>query len=98
MATTLEQPTATITGAWTAWHPLTPQAEQVFKTAIHGLVGTSYTPLGFASQIVAGTNYAFLCQGKPAYLNPPETFVVIYVFQPLQGEPHITKIEQISPK
>lgn len=87
-------------GGWTAWHAtLTEEAKAVFKQAMEGFVGVGYTPQAFATQVVAGTNYCFLCQGTPAYLNPPDLVAKVYIYQPLptQGAPHLVQIVQIQP-
>lgn len=85
-------------GGWTAWNfTVSDEAMKVFKKALDGFVGVHYTPLAFATQVVSGTNYAFLCKGKAVYPNAPETANIVYVYQPLKGDPHITHITQIVP-
>lgn len=88
----------TMAGTWTAWNfTITPEAQHVFNEAFKGFVGVHYTPLAFATQLVAGMNYAFLCKGKAVYPNAPETANVIHIYKPLQGQPHITQITTIRP-
>lgn len=90
--------TSMMAGAWSAWSfTVTPEAQHVFKEALKGFAGVHYTPLAFAKQVVAGTNYAFLCKGKAVYPNAPETTNIVYIYQPLKGDPHITHITQIHP-
>jgi hypothetical protein len=85
-------------GGWTAFSfTITQEAKKVFDQALKGLVGVSYTPLAFATQVVAGTNYCFLCQGKVVYPGAPELAAKVYIYVPLQGEPHLSQIIQITP-
>lgn len=85
-------------GAWSAWNfTLTAEAKEVFAAATKGLVGVSYTAVAFASQVVNGTNYSFICWAKSA-TNPSMTYPVqMHVFAPLQGTPGIQGIERLGP-
>jgi len=87
-------------GGWSPWHfTLTHEAEAAFTKALHGLVGVHYTPLAFATQVVAGTNYSVLAKGVIAAPGSPEIAVKIHIFQPLpgQGDPHLLQIIRIEP-
>jgi len=76
---------------------ITPEARNVFDQALKGLMGVQYTPLAFATQVVSGLNYCFLCEGKVVYPGMPEFAALIYVYAPLEGHPHITGITRINP-
>ena len=76
---------------------ITPEAKKVFDQALKGLVGVNYTPLAFATQVVKGLNYCFLCEGKVVTPGLPEFAALIYVYAPLEGPPHITGIKRINP-
>jgi hypothetical protein len=86
---------------YTDWNfTISPEAQKVFNEALKGFVGANYTPLAFASQIVAGINYCFLCKAKGAYPNAPEKAVKLYIFEPLPmpgAHPHITEIVDVKP-
>ncbi len=85
-------------GAWSAWSfKLTPEAQKVFAAALSGLVGVKYTPMAFATQIVAGTNYCFLCEAKGVYPGATSFPALVYIYLPLTGAPHITSITEIKP-
>lgn len=85
-------------GEWSKFDfTLTPQAKDVFETAMPPLFGAKYTPLAFASQVVAGTNYCFLCEVEYATPFPDENAVKIYVYQPSDAPPHHYRIVPISP-
>jgi hypothetical protein len=87
----------TIPGGYTDWQfPVTPEALQVFKTAFEGFCEVHYEPVAFATQVVAGTKYAFLALGRIVIPVEPTTAVVIHIIQPLEGKPHILEIKQIA--
>ena len=88
----------TILGGWSAWSfDISKEAQTVFAGALKGFVGVNYTPLAFATQVVAGMNYCFICKGKVVYPGAPNTAVKLYIYQPLEGNPHIVQILQITP-
>jgi hypothetical protein len=82
-------------GGWSPFAPLDKEAKHAFDTAISGLVGVQYTPVAYSSQIVNGTNYNFLCQATPAYPGAVSYSAHVYVYQPLQGQAHITQITPV---
>jgi len=87
-----------IVGGWTAWQsPVSGDALQVFEFVIKHLIGVHYTPVAYATQVVAGTNYAFLALSKPVVPEPVESVVILHVFKPLKGDPHITQIVTVKP-
>ena len=55
--------------------------------------------VAFATQVVAGTNYCFLCTSTLVAPSQTQGAAKVYVFQPLpgQGEPYITQILPILP-
>lgn len=90
----------TTVGGWSAFNfEVTPEARAVFAEATKGFVGVGYTPFAFATQLVAGTNYCYLTQAKPATPNPSSFVAKVYVYQPLpgQGPAHITQIVHVTP-
>ncbi len=85
-------------GGWTAFSfAITEEAKNVFEEALKGLVGVNYTPFAFATQVVEGINYCFLCKGKVVYPDAPERVFKVNIFSPLKGDPHITQILEIKP-
>jgi len=87
----------TLPGAYTDWQfPVTPEASDVFKAAFQGFCGAQYSPLAFATQLVAGTKYAFLVQGQIVIPGEPKRVAVVHIIKPLQeGKPYILEIKQI---
>jgi hypothetical protein len=87
-------------GGWTGFRaPLTAEAKKAFDEAMHGLVGVVYTPVAFASQVVAGINYCYLCNAKGVYPGARESAAMVHIYQPLpgQGHAHVTSIKPINP-
>jgi len=86
----------TIPGGYTDWQfPVTPDASSVFKEAFVGFTGAQYTPVAFATQVVAGTMYAFVATGHIVVPGEPKLVVVIHIMKPLQGKPYIVEIKRI---
>lgn len=87
-----------VPGGWSGFHfELTEEAQKVFAAALEGLVGMTYTPVAFATQVVAGMDYCYLCRGVPSYQGAPETAFKVYVYVPSEGTPHLTTIDRILP-
>ena len=87
-----------IVGGWSAWNsPVSGEALQVFEAVTKHLLGVHYTPVAYATQVVAGLNYAFLTLAKPVIPTPAESVKILYVYKPLQGDPHITHIVPVNP-
>lgn len=90
--------TGSMAGGWSSFSfTITPEAKKVFEQALKGLVGVRYTPLAFATQVVAGLNYCFLCEGQVVSPENPEFAALIYIYAPPGGDPHITGITRINP-
>ncbi len=84
-----------ITGGWTpAEDPaVTEELQAVFEKGTEGLLGVGYTPVAFlGSQVVAGTNYAFLCQARVVYPDAKPTFVVVFLYKDLSGNVSVLSI------
>ena len=76
-------------GGWTvAQDPtITPELKAVFDKGMEGLIGVNYVPvLYLGSQVVAGTNHAFLCQATVVVPDAQPEWMVVYLYQDLQGE------------
>lgn len=86
-------------GGWSGFDfTVSAEADKVFTAALEGFTGVQYTPLAVATQVVAGTNYCFLCQGEVVVPSQPQIAALVYIYQPLAGQPpHITEISRITP-
>lgn len=73
------------------------EAKSAFDKAIDGLDGVAYTPVAYlGSQVVAGTNYAFLCYTKPIVLNPTPSLKVVVIYKDLNGNASINDFYDID--
>lgn len=95
-----QQPTATssrMTGAYGQQRPLKATEAELFRTVTAGLDGVGYTPQSVATQVVAGTNYRFICNAVTTTREPQTYQAEVVVYQPLpgHGEARITKITRL---
>ena len=87
-----------IVGGWTpADDPtVTQERSNLFYNALGKLVGVEYTPVAYlGSQVVAGTNHAFLCRAVTAYPGSLETdpaYAMVYLYEDLSGQVSILSI------
>lgn len=76
---------------------LTEEAQAAFDAALEGLVGVDYQPIALlASQVVAGTNYAVLCQATVVYPGAEPSYAIVYVSADLEGQAEIMEIENLE--
>ena len=73
-------------GGWTPKRKPTEEDMLVFNEPMEGFVGVKYTPLGVQSQLVAGSNYRFLCNATTVTPDPHTFLTIVFVFKPLPGE------------
>ena len=72
---------------------LSDDEKAVFEKAMEGLVGVGYQPVAtLATQVVAGTNYAFLALGTLVTAEPITHLYVVNVYADLQGNATINNI------
>lgn len=87
-----------ITGGWTpAEDPaVTEELLNLFEQGTSALAGASYVPVAYlGSQVVAGTNHAFLCQAVTAYpgsLDTPPAWAIVYLYRDLSGNVSVLSI------
>ena len=90
--------TGSMAGGWSGFSfKITPEAQKVFDQALKGFVGVKYTPLAFATQVVAGLNYCFLCKAQVVAPGTSEYAALVNIYAPPGGDPHITGIRRITP-
>ena len=83
-------PAAGTAGGWTVWTESTgllpKDAGAAFDEAMNGFVGVGYPPaVLLGKQVVAGTNYAFLCAATRVTAEPSTALAVVIVFDPIDG-------------
>ncbi len=88
----------TLSGGWTpsADPAVTEELKALFDKGTETLTGASYIPVAYlGSQVVAGTNHAFLCQAVTAYPGSLETspaYAMVYLYEDLSGQVSILSI------
>ena len=82
-------------GAYGPFRAVDPTTKAIFDKAMAGLLGVGYRPLIVASQVVAGTNYLFMCNAQIVVPGATTYPVEVIIFQPLSGPPHVTHIQRV---
>ena len=85
----------TIAGGWTpaADPTITGEVKALLDKGMEGLVGVNYTPVAYlGSQVVSGTNHAILCQATVVYPGATPYFVIVYLYEDLQGNVSLMNI------
>ncbi|MBR5337472.1 MAG: hypothetical protein IK152_05760 [Lachnospiraceae bacterium] len=68
-------------------------ALDAFYEATPNLMGADYSPIAIlGTQVVAGTNYAFLCRQVVISANPVPKLCVVIVYEDLRGNAQITNV------
>ena len=81
-----------------AWIDTTPgfvpdEAQAVFDKAMENLDGASYEMMGYmGSQLVAGKNYRFLCKQTLVTAEPVTKYVIITLYEDLEGNVTLTDV------
>lgn len=87
-----------IDGGWgAASNPaITDEVRALFDKAQNGLVGVNYVPVTYLGmQVIAGYNHAILCQATTVYPGAAPRWVIMYLFEDLEGGVTITDIEDL---
>ena len=84
-----------MTGGWAV--PETPgitdEAKAVFDKAMEGLLGVNYVPVVLlGTQVVAGANYAFLCQGTVVAPGAAPSWKIVYIYRDPEGSAKVNNI------
>ena len=88
----------TLCGGWTpsADPAVTEELQALFDKGTETLTGAGYIPVAFlGTQVIAGTNYAFLCRAVTAYPGALETgpsYAMVYLYRDLSGNVSILSI------
>ena len=91
--------TSTQVGGFSEPRKLTDTEESLFEKYIAKIGDMEYEPINVATQIVAGTNYRFLCKGREVKgdgKRGKKFYATIILHRPLpdRGEPRIISIER----
>ena len=90
-----------ILGGWSAYtdNPteIPTEALDALNAALEELVGCVYKPIALlGTQIVAGTNYCFLCETTVVAPDAQPSYALVYVFDGLSGEHEILRVQEIE--
>lgn len=73
------------------------EALDALNAALDGLEGCVYKPIALlGTQIVAGTNYCFLCETTVVVPNAQPGYALVYVFDGLEGEHELLRVQEIE--
>ena len=92
---------AAMTGGWTVskarYSFLTSEQEKIFDESVKGLTGVTYKPAALlAKQVVAGTNYVFLCQGTTVTRKPVKAWYILNVNKNTENKVSLLLIKKIK--
>ena len=83
-----------ILGGWSAY---TDNPTEIPTEALDGLEGCVYKPIALlGTQIVAGTNYCFLCETTVVVPDAQPGYALVYVFDGLEGEHELLRVQKIE--
>ncbi len=90
-----------IVGGWeiaeVARQDLAENERQIFDKAMESVVGEDYEAVCvLATQLVSGTNYAYLARGTTVTAEPVSNFCIIKVYEDLKGNVELTSIADIE--
>jgi len=72
-------------------------AKAAFEKALEGLDGSDYEPVALlGTQVVSGTNYAILCRMTPVVEDAEPSFVILYIYEDLDGNAEISEIADLE--
>ena len=96
-----DEPNVPLSGGWqfsdNAVSDLSVDEKAVFEKALEELVGADHVAKSvIATQVVAGTNYAFLCVTTPVVPNAESHWTVAVVYKDLEGNVELRGIKDID--
>ena len=92
----------TVSGGWTLYDnteaaKLPDAVQAAFDKATEGLTGVTYLPIALiGEQVVAGTNYAILCQATTVTAAPETSLKVLIIYADLQGNAELSKVSDFN--
>ena len=88
--------TNTAVGGYSKTRRLSDSERAMFTSVTASIEGVEYKPMNVATQVVAGTNYRFLCKAKEMNGEGKKYYAAIVIYLPLpgEGEPRLLSIER----
>ena len=84
-----------LAGGWTqaADPTVTEDVREALAQALEGITGAQHPPVAvLATQVVAGTNYAILCEVTPVVPNPESHPAIVFLYVGVNGEREILNV------
>ena len=76
---------------------LSDEEMEIFDEAVSSLPGGAYTPIAvIATQVVAGTNYAYLCLHTPVNAEELTSWYIVTLYEDLSGSVEVMNMEEIE--
>ena len=90
-----------MTGGWSAYTDdpteIPAEALDALNAALEELVGCVYKPIALlATQVVAGTNYCFLCETTVVAPDVQPSYALVYFYDGVNGEKEVLKVDEIK--
>ena len=88
-----------LAGGWAAAEDpaITDEMNAMIEKALEGLLGVNYVPVAFlGSQVVAGTNYAILCQATVVVPDAVPSWKILYLYEDLEGNVSVLGIGDLE--
>lgn len=83
-------------GGFTCFRKIEKEELDLFDKALQGMVGVGRTPLAVATQIVNGTNFAFLSYAKGVYPDAEAYNDITVIYKPINGEPIVKEVKKVK--
>ena len=88
-----------LSGGWTPSDDptVTEERQALFDKGTETLTGVGYTPIAYlGSQVVAGTNHAFLCKAVVVYPGAKPHYAMVYLYEDLQGNVSMLSVAEVD--
>lgn len=73
-------------------------AKKAYEKAMDDFAGDSFEVIAYlGSQVVAGTNYCYLCREASDESDPLTSFVLLSVYEDLNGNAEVTDVKDVFP-
>ena len=91
-----------VLGAWELFDKfnvvLTQEEKEIFEKATADMLSVKYEPIRvIATQVVNGTNYAYLVSQEKVVENPKKEFYIVKIYQDLEGNIDFKAINKLDP-
>ena len=88
-----------VMGGWSVSenNEITEENRAVFDKATQTLLGVNYEPIALlGTQVVAGTNFCFLCRTTVVYPDAVPQLALVYIYLDLEGNATVTNVSELD--